>query len=163
MATRLEILDMLRRGELDTAEADGLLEALEQPARRSTRKDDALPARCPSCRAPMVITQAQCSQCPVTLDGAFTPCPFCCLEDEQAHLLRLFLSTRGNLREMGRSLSLSYPTVRSRLEDLLFTLGLVDARNLSPLAVIRALRDGKVSVDEATKLLRSSKDRRRRG
>jgi len=164
--TRAEILDMVRRGALATGEAERLLDALgDREAADEPAGDDPFPAVCPSCRGTMVITRARCSRCSVTLDGLFSPCPYCMLDDEQTALLRLFLATRGNLREMGRSLELSYPTVRSRLEELLLALGIVEKDELSPLAVIRSLRDGKVSVDEATRLLSTggAEGRRRRG
>ena len=158
--SRAEILDMVKGGEIDTTEAEKLLLAMadgeaERELHMAGDLDD-FPANCPSCGSSMVITKAQCPDCSVTLDGSFAPCVFCTLERDQQELLHLFLKTRGNLKEMGRSLELSYPTVRSRLEALLLTLGVVEKEELSPLSVIRALRDGKMDVDEACKLLGSS-------
>ncbi len=167
--SRTEILDMVKGGELETEEAEKLLLAVadgEAAALELEGELDDFPAACPSCGSTMVITKSQCSQCSVTLDGTFAPCVFCTLDREQQELLHLFLKTRGNLKEMGRSLDLSYPTVRSRLEALLLTLGVVEKEELSPLSVIRALRDGKMDVDEACKLLgdsgQASRGKRRR-
>ena len=158
--SRAEILDMVKGGEIDTSEAEKLLIAISDGeaanALELEGELDDFPATCPSCGSSMVITKAQCPDCSVALDGSFAPCVFCTLDREQQELLHLFLKTRGNLKEMGRSLELSYPTVRSRLEALLLTLGVVEKEELSPLSVIKALRDGKMDVDEACKLLGTS-------
>ena len=45
------------------------------------------------------------------------------LTREQLLLLESFLRSRGNLRDMERELSISYPTVRSRVEALVRALG----------------------------------------
>ena len=42
-------------------------------------------------------------------------------------MLRVFLSSRGNLREVEKYLGVSYPTARLRFADLLEKLGLGEA------------------------------------
>ena len=48
---------------------------------------------------------------------------FARLDRDQLALLESFLRARGNLREMERELGISYPTVRSRVEALVRSLG----------------------------------------
>jgi hypothetical protein len=58
------------------------------------------------------------------LTGAFHACEFCALDTTQRDLLRVFLASRGNVRELERHLGVSYPTARARVDDLLRALGL---------------------------------------
>jgi hypothetical protein len=74
--------------------------------------------------------------------GRFEPMeqsPFAHLSDEQEAFLRLFVLSRGNLSDVERSLGVSYPTVRAKLDDL---IGAVSAGEESQLAPVEdAARD----------------------
>lgn len=63
-----------------------------------------------------------CENCSSQINGSFTPCKYCSLNDKHRLFLETFLKCRGNIKEVERSLSLSYPTVKSLLDDLLFYL-----------------------------------------
>ena len=65
---------------------------------------------------------------------------FALLPKEHLDFLRLFVKTRGNLKEVERILGVSYPTVRARLD-----------------ALLKALRRGEISVEEAVARLREGK------
>ena len=65
---------------------------------------------------------------------------FALLPKEHLDFLRLFVKTRGNLKEVERILGVSYPTVRARLVE-----------------VLEALRRGEISVEEAVARLREGK------
>src|SRR5215208_2419765 len=82
-------------------------------------------SECPVCDGPLAITELDCRSCGTSLRGEFTPtrCPFCALPEEQLQFLELFLRCRGNLRDVERTLGLSYPTVRARLDGVLAALG----------------------------------------
>lgn len=83
-------------------------------------------ATCPVCSADLAVTRLHCSTCGTSLEGEFSVGRFGRLNREQMTLLESFLRSRGNLREMERELGLSYPTVRSRVDGLVRTLGLGD-------------------------------------
>jgi len=78
---------------------------------------------CPVCSNELAVTRLQCRSCGTTLEGDFSVGRFGRLNREQLTLLESFLRSRGNLREMERELGISYPTVRSRVEALVRTLG----------------------------------------
>ena len=117
------------------------------------------PSQCPVCDLPLSISELRCRGCGTTLRGEFalTRCSFCNLPPEQLRFLELFLRCRGNLRDVERTLGLSYPTVRARLDALLTTLGYTPA--VSPdtgeqrREVLEALDAGRVTADEAIALL----------
>ena len=66
----------------------------------------------------------QCSNCGSVLGGKFQVQrgPFEELDCGQAEFLRLFIVSRGNLREVGRKLGVSYPTVRAKLDGIVAAL-----------------------------------------
>jgi hypothetical protein len=101
-----------------------------------------------------VAPAALCVDCGVEVQGEFAPCPVCRLRGEDRKLFDLFLASRGNLKRMERSLSLSYPTIRQRVDDLLTRLGYLKERPPDRLEVLRRLREGEITVEEAERLLR---------
>lgn len=78
---------------------------------------------CPVCSGELAVTRLHCRSCGTTLEGDFSVGRFGRLSREQLVLLESFLRSRGNLRDMERELGLSYPTVRSRVEALVRSLG----------------------------------------
>jgi len=78
---------------------------------------------CPVCSSELAVTRLPCSSCGTTLEGDFSVGRFGRLSRDQLALLESFLRSRGNLRDMERELGISYPTVRSRVEQLVRSLG----------------------------------------
>ena len=78
---------------------------------------------CPVCSSELAVTRLHCSSCGTTLEGDFSVGRFGRLNRDQLALLESFLRSRGNLRDMERELGISYPTVRSRVEQLVRSLG----------------------------------------
>ena len=115
------------------------------------------PTRCPVCGDTLAITGLGCPSCKTELSGHFSPCEFCALGTEQRELLRQFLASRGNIKEIERSLGVSYPTARARIADLLAALGLEaggpeapDVPDTEPrMALLEALARGDIDVSTA--------------
>lgn len=81
--------------------------------------------QCPVCDDTMVVRELYCPSCDVTIRGEFDPGaagPFSQLSDEQLAFLHLFVTSRGNMSDVERSLGVSYPTVRAKLDDLIAAL-----------------------------------------
>ena len=115
---------------------------------------------CPSCGGTLQVRELWCQRCDVSVRGTFDRCEFCALPRDQLDFLRLFVSRRGNLREVERELGVSYPTVRARLDDLLRALGYplsqVSAadRQARRREIVEALKAGTMSPEEAARALR---------
>ncbi len=88
------------------------------------------------------------------VDGRFEPCVVCRLDLELRALFEQFLDARGNLKEVQRALGVSYPTVRQRIDVMFRELGRQPSSELSPTEVLRRLREGQITVEEAERLLR---------
>jgi hypothetical protein len=80
-------------------------------------------ATCPVCAHELLVTRLRCGECGTTIEGEFGVGRFGRLNREQLALLESFLRSRGNLRDMERELGISYPTVRTRVEALVRSLG----------------------------------------
>jgi hypothetical protein len=127
------------------------------------------PRTCPVCSERLRVTQLGCDACGTGLSGDFEQCEFCALDAADRDVLRVFLASRGNIRELERHLSVSYPTARARFDELVRKLGLVtrpDAETPDPaplsrpeptpdprLAALNALAAGELDVEQARRLL----------
>ena len=115
------------------------------------------PRDCPVCSSQLETTQLGCPHCGTGIVGHFAPCDFCGLDDGDLAMLRVFLASRGNMRDLERHLGVSYPTARARFDDLLRRLGLAApaaapvpaAAGADRLATLQALAEGRLGVDEA--------------
>ena len=82
------------------------------------------PSECPVCGDDLIIISKGCRACGSELHGEFSGTEFDALDEAELDLLRVFLSSRGNLREVEKHLGVSYPTARSRYDAVLAKLGL---------------------------------------
>jgi hypothetical protein len=79
--------------------------------------------RCPVCESALHVSELQCGRCKTTIHGSFATCRFCRLAPEHLAFVELFLRCEGNLSRVEKELSLSYPTVRNKLQAALTALG----------------------------------------
>jgi hypothetical protein len=116
------------------------------------------PRDCPVCGQRLALTRLGCQACGTELSGVFESCEFCALGPEDREVLRVFLVSRGNIKELERHLGVSYPTARARFEALLATLGLREAAPppASRLETLQALARGEIDSGEAERRLGGS-------
>lgn len=121
--------------------------------------------QCISCGGQLEIRELFCRECDITIRGHFpmeSSGPFARLTDDQLAFLHLFVTSRGNMSDVERSLGVSYPTVRAKLDDLIAAL---EPGAVSPEQTTSAVMDrnevmdrvsrGELSVDEAMSILSS--------
>lgn len=118
-----------------------------------------VPAKCPVCEGHLYVEKLVCEQCGTTLEGAFTLERLSRLTPEQWSFVETFLSCEGKLNRVQEELDLSYPTVRSRLNDVIRSLGYEvgesdEEETQQRTAVLDELSSGAISVEEALRLLR---------
>jgi len=116
-----------------------------------------IPNKCPSCSGRIIVTELCCDDCKTYVKGNFKLPELACMEDGDDRFLKVFLSARGNIKEVERCLSISYPTVKSRLEALLAKLGLSQLKSevkRRRLEIVEKLDKGELSAKEAIKMLR---------
>lgn len=82
-----------------------------------------LPKTCPACGENLHVQAMCCEACDTRIEGSF-PLPKLMLLPEEDHQFVLdFVMCSGSLKEMATKLKLSYPSVRNRLDDIIFALG----------------------------------------
>ncbi len=135
-----------------------------------------LPSTCPFCEGELVIQTFHCRQCDTTISGQFAPGVNAEFEEEQLAVLRrlarlspeqlqfveAFIRCEGKLNRLQEEVSLSYPTLRSRLNDVVRDLGFTpreeeQAKTVDRRQVLDDLQAGRVSAQEAARLLRESR------
>jgi len=116
-----------------------------------------IPNKCPSCSGAIVVTELCCDECRTSIKGHFELPELARLNEDDAHFLKIFLSARGNIKEMERCLGISYPTVKLRLEALLAKLGLSQLRSevkRRRFEIVEKLERGEIPALEAVKMLK---------
>ena len=83
-----------------------------------------VPTCCPSCEGQLAVIELQCKKCATTIKGDFALPLLGAMSHEDELLLKVFLETRGNIKEMEKRLGISYPTVRAQVDQLIQSLGL---------------------------------------
>ncbi len=118
------------------------------------------PRDCPVCGKGLELTRLSCPACHTELSGSFAACEYCSLSDDDRALLRVFLASRGNMKDLERHLEVSYPTARARFDALLARIGIDVARDATaptdeapPLDVLDALARGDIDIEEASRRL----------
>ncbi len=147
-----------------------------------------IPSKCPVCGGELIVTRLHCPSCETSIEGSFSPggtplqeaftpeqlrslLPFARLSQEQLYFMLTFMRCEGRFNRMEEELNLSYPTLRSRLDDIIRALGFEpgredarddaqhreDARQVSGgerQAILDMLSRGEISVEEARHRLR---------
>lgn len=121
-----------------------------------------MPGRCPVCNEELVVTRLRCTHCDTAIEGTFETSKLSRLSREHLDFVEVFLKCRGNIKEVERELSISYPTVRGRLEALLEAMGYkpdIEEVNQSKQTrrkeILDALNRGELSSEEAVKQLKN--------
>jgi hypothetical protein len=129
----------------------------ERP-RRGDGHEHRAPSDCPVCGDRLSVTRLGCGNCGTELAGVFSPCAFCSLNETETEMLRVFLASRGNLRDLEKHLGVSYPTARLKFNQLLEKLGLAGTTEAAPAELTRdqvlaEVASGALSPTEAASLL----------
>jgi hypothetical protein len=122
------------------------------------------PRNCPVCGEILALTRLSCDECGTELAGHFPTCEYCSLSGEDREILRIFLQSRGNVKELERHLSVSYPTARARFDGILAKLGMDpmgtevapppgEAPPAESTDILEKLSRGEIDVDEAMRRL----------
>ena len=81
------------------------------------------PTRCPVCGEGLHVTRLACRGCTTALEGRFSVGRWQGLTREQWDFLEEFIRARGKIKDVEQALGISYPTVVSRLNDVVAAMG----------------------------------------
>lgn len=81
---------------------------------------------CPACGGKLKTNRLSCTECGAEYPISEPLSPYSQLSESQEQFLSTFLKCRGSLKAVGEAMSLSYPTVKKRFDNLLLTLGYIN-------------------------------------
>jgi len=105
----------------------------------------------------MQVTVLSCDHCGTEVHGNFESSGLQRLAAEQLDFVEVFVRCRGNLKEVERELHLSYPTIRTRLDQVVQDMGYglpIVQTNQNAADILDALSTGDLTFDEALLKLR---------
>lgn len=126
-----------------------------------------LPRQCPMTGGAIVVTRFYCPEAGISIEGNFAvePAPFSQLTPDQLKFVEIFVRNEGKLNRMEDELGLSYPTIRSRLLEIIRALGYEPGKDEAPpssppaapqpdrKAILAELDAGRISFDDAMQRL----------
>ena len=115
--------------------------------------------KCPVCGEVLTAVRLHCRNCDTTIEGHFTIGRFERLSGEQLAFVETFVRCEGKINRMEEALNLSYPTIRSRLREVIRALGYEAAAGDEPAEedrrkILDDLAEGRITSDQAVQLLR---------
>ena len=129
----------------------------QRSGRPQERLEYRAPSDCPVCGDQLAVIRLGCASCGTEIGGVFRTCEFGALNEKETDMLRVFLASRGNLREVEKHLGVSYPTARLRFAELLEKLGLGETPEpeaaLSREEILSEVASGALTPDEAQELI----------
>lgn len=77
---------------------------------------------CPVCSNTLKPVKLGCDKCGLTMEGDFRMPRLARLSGSYQQLAESFLLSGGNLKDLASQLDVSYPTLRKRLDNLIYSL-----------------------------------------
>lgn len=122
-----------------------------------TMSNRKLPLLCPACSETMHVTELTCPHCNTRVQGEFATFGLFQLTPEQLQFVEVFVRCRGNIKEVERDLKISYPTVRSRLDQVIQAMGYAIStpeEDEQTTHILQALDNGELSFEQAMEILK---------
>ena len=122
-------------------------------------KKHTIPEDCPICGGEVKIDSISCTECDMKMTGTFYISGFSKLNEKQLDFVTAFIKCRGNIKEMEKELGISYPTVKSRLDEVANALGL----SVKPepekgnAYILESLDKGELSIEEAVNIIKNKR------
>lgn len=118
------------------------------------------PRLCPVCKEELLLTRLECRSCDTTIQGNYHFSGLSQLTARQLAFVETFIRCEGKLNRMEKELGLSYPTLRSRLHEIIHALGFVlgeavpeQVSEKERARILDRIAAGELSAEEAMGLL----------
>jgi hypothetical protein len=114
---------------------------------------------CPVCGEKLAVARLTCRSCSTSIEGQFDFGTLGRLTVEQLAFVETFVRCEGKLNRMEREVGLSYPTLRSRLADVIRQMGYALGPEPGPVSdeerhrVLDLLASGEIDSTEAMRRL----------
>lgn len=111
---------------------------------------------CPLCQKKQLrIMKLECVNCGISFEGDFYSSPLLNLSSEHQHFIELFVLNSGSLKKTADSMGITYPTVRSRLDEVIEELKQqiekkVDYKN----DILERVKQGRLTPEKAAQIIK---------
>lgn len=105
--------------------------------------------KCPVCNLDLEIREYYCRDCDVTIRGSFNQGDLSALSLAQQEFVKIFLMAQGSFREVEKQLKISYPTVKSRLSEIIDVIKDRDREHADMTDILGNIEEGSLSVEQA--------------
>ena len=116
--------------------------------------------QCPVCKDELAITRLHCSSCNTSIEGRFYSGAFANLSKKQMEFIEVFVRCEGKITRVETELSLSYPTIRNRLHEVIRAMGYEPGKEESAgideetrRTILEDLDEGRISAEDAMRTL----------
>lgn len=108
-------------------------------------------SQCPVCGGQLKVIKLKCDKCDTVIENDFHLNKFDYLSEQELFFIETFISCRGTIKEVEKELKISYPTVRSRLDEVIEKLGCKPApvSGNKKKEILDALERGEITPEEA--------------
>lgn len=79
--------------------------------------------KCPVCTHQLKAVKLTCQHCGTQIENTFDFPKIMHLTREQLEFVEVFIRCRGNIKDVEKELNISYPTVRTKLDQVIEMLG----------------------------------------
>jgi hypothetical protein len=117
--------------------------------------------RCPICQSNLEVTRLHCRNCDTALEGHFALGRLYHLNKQQLEFVETFIRCEGKITRVEDEMGLSYPAVRSRLNDVIRALGYEVGETDKPAvsederrSILQDVAEGRLTAEEAVEVLR---------
>ena len=117
---------------------------------------------CPVCAGALTVTRLHCRSCDTSVEGHFETGRMGQLRADQLQFVETFIRCEGKLNRMERELGLSYPTLRSRLMEVITQMGFelgpepAEISDKQRHRILDELASGEISSEQAMQQLQGS-------
>lgn len=112
--------------------------------------------KCPFCEGKLKVEKVKCGSCHMSVEGAFFTSPLLNLPAAHQEFIEMFVVSSGSLKEMARKLGVSYPTVRSRLDEIIQALQEeINNREEYKSRILDQVEQGKMDPKEAAEIIKN--------
>ena len=115
--------------------------------------------KCPICNIDLEIREYYCPSCDITIKGSFSQSELGALTLSQQEFVKVFLISQGNIKEVEKRLNISYPTVKSRLAEVVAVIS-NESKNSRISNILDDIEKGALSVDQAIETIKQTRKER---
>ena len=109
---------------------------------------------CYSCNQPIRIRSIECPSCGLSCSGEFRRARLARLPADMQRLAEKMILTAGNLKEVASQESVSYPTLRRRVDELIGRLGELQRNDENETnRLLQQVESGTMPAEQAARLI----------